>query len=104
MRSQPVLLSAMMNLMPWRRRTDRPPMSPTAQPAPDNALLRIAAAREPGLVLVHALDGFLSAGQAGRKTLQGFAAIGCRDRLITEVLYERGKPPARGSCGRAFRP
>jgi hypothetical protein len=65
MRSQPGLLSAMMNLMPWRRRTDRPPMSPTAQPAPDSALLHIAAAREPGLVLVHALDGFLSAGQAG---------------------------------------
>jgi len=51
-----------MALMRWRRRADR-----GGEQIPTSSdLLQVYGGGEPGLVMVHALDGFLSAGQAGR--------------------------------------
>ncbi len=56
-----------MDMMRWRRRTEPDDHSP----AGDHHLVELVAAPpERGLVLVHALDGFLSAGQAGRLAAQ----------------------------------
>ena len=53
-----------MDLMRWRRGT--PETGGDERPAPGEALLRVDQDPGPGLVLVHSLDGFLSAGSAGR--------------------------------------
>ncbi len=84
----------------WRRQSQ--PSEPTPPTAgPDNNLLEmVGEPPERGLVLMHALDGFLSAGQAGRLAadhLMGDEASATGE--LTEVSDSVQPRPRSGSSG-----
>ncbi len=86
-----------MDLMRWRRRDPDPEVA-AAQPS--DGLLEISRDPGHGLVLVHALDGFLSAGQAGRLAAQhlrsahpGHGDVVARLDLDALFDYRARRPP-----------